>query len=165
MSGHVPVDYARRHLRLGWWWLLTFSALGLALEGLHGFKVAAYLDVSNETRRLMWRLAHVHGALVGVVHILFGLTAKVMGDAAIARIRSISLALQSAGILLPAGFFLGGVEIYSGDPGLGVLLVPVGAVLLLFALLQLAASLGSTRPGHTQTQEVGAPRKDGQRKR
>ena len=106
----MNVDYAQRHLRLGWWWLLIFSALGLALEAFHGFKVSAYLDVSNETRRLMWRLAHVHGTLLGVVHILFGLTVKVMGEAAIGRVRSTSLALQWAGILLPAGFFLGGVR-------------------------------------------------------
>ena len=161
----MPVDYVRRHLRLGWWWLLIFAALGLALEAFHGFKVSAYLDVSNETRRLMWRLAHVHGTLLGVIHILFGLTLKAMGEAPTGRVRSTSLALQWAGSLLPAGFFLGGVQFYSGDPGLGVLLVPVGAVLLLFAVWQVAASLGSTRPGHTQIQEGGTPQKDGQKKR
>ena len=161
----MNVDYAQRHLRLGWWWLLTFSALGLALEAFHGFKVSAYLDVSNETRRLMWRLAHVHGTLLGVVHILFGLTVTVMGEAAIGRIRSTSLALNWAGVLLPAGFFLGGVRFYSGDPGLGILLVPIGAVLLLFALWQLAASLGTKTPRHTQIQEGGPPQKDGHKKR
>ena len=46
-------------------------ALGLLLESLQGFKVAAYLDVSNETRRLMWRLAHAHGTLLAVVNILY----------------------------------------------------------------------------------------------
>ncbi len=161
----MPVDYARRHLRLGWWWLLIFSALGLALEAFHGFKVSAYLDVSNETRRLMWRLAHVHGTLLGMVHILFGLTVKTTGEAAMSRVRSTSLALQWAGVLLPAGFFLGGVRFYSGDPGLGVLLVPIGAVQLLFALWQVAASVGATRPGYTQIQEGNAPQKDGQKKR
>lgn len=161
-----PLDYARRHLRVGWWWLLVFSALGLALEAFHGFKVSAYLDVSNETRRLMWRLAHVHGTLLGVVHVLFGLTVKVMGEAAIGgRVRSISTSLWWAGILLPAGFFLGGVSFYSGDPGLGVLLVPIGAVLLLFALWQIAASLGSPSSAHTQIQEGGGPPREGQRKR
>ena len=45
------IDYARRHLRVGWWSLLAFATLGLALESLHGFKVRAYLDVSSETRR------------------------------------------------------------------------------------------------------------------
>ena len=69
----MPIDYSRRHLRIGWWSLFVFAALGLMLESFHGFKVRAYLDVSNETRRLMWRLAHAHGTLLGVVHILFGL--------------------------------------------------------------------------------------------
>ena len=41
--------------------MAVFGTLGLVLETLHGFKIGAYLDVSNETRRLMWRLAHVHG--------------------------------------------------------------------------------------------------------
>ena len=39
--------------------------------------------------------------------------------------------LLSALILLPGGFFLGGLVIYSGDPGLGILLVPLGALFLL----------------------------------
>jgi len=59
--------YALRHLRFGWWSLLVFATLGLILESLHGFKVRAYLDVSNETRRLMWTLAHAHGTLLAVV--------------------------------------------------------------------------------------------------
>ena len=61
----------RRHLRFGWWSLATFGLLGLVLETLHGFKVGAYLDVSNETRRLMWTLAHAHGTLLGLVHLGF----------------------------------------------------------------------------------------------
>ena len=61
------MDYPRRHLRVGWWSLLLFATLGLVLESLQGFKVRAYLDVSNETRRLMWTLAHAHGTLVGIV--------------------------------------------------------------------------------------------------
>ena len=138
----MPPDYSQRHLRIGWWWLLVFSTLGLLLESLHGFKVQAYLDVANETRRLMWRLAHAHGALMGVVHILFGLTVRAMGQPDASRLRTTSLAFITAGCLLPAGFFLGGVAFYSGDPGLGVLLVPVGAVALLAALFLTATSFG-----------------------
>ena len=63
------IDYARRHVRFGWWTLLVYAALGLALEALHGFKVAAYLDVDNDTRRLMWRLAHTHGTLLGALNV------------------------------------------------------------------------------------------------
>jgi len=39
-----------------------------------------------------------------------------------------------ASVLLPRGFFLGGVVTHAGDPGLGILLVPVGALLLLTAI-------------------------------
>jgi hypothetical protein len=126
-------DYARRHLRVGWRALLVFATLGLILESLQGFKVAAYLDVSNETRRLMWRLAHAHGTLLGVVNILFALTLRASAPASPANPR-VSIALVAATLLLPLGFFLGGVFFYAGDPGVGVLLVPIGAVSLLLAL-------------------------------
>ena len=47
----------RRHLAIGWWCLLLFLSLGIALESLHGLKLGWYLDVSNSTRRLMLTLA------------------------------------------------------------------------------------------------------------
>src|SRR5438132_2421685 len=68
--------YARRHLRFGWWSLLAFATFGLVLESLHGFKVGAYLDVSNETRRLMWTLAHAHGSLLGLAHVVFAVSVR-----------------------------------------------------------------------------------------
>ncbi|MEZ4289439.1 MAG: hypothetical protein R3E53_02455 [Myxococcota bacterium] len=40
-------------------------------------------------------------------------------------------ALGAGSLLLPGGFLLGGVVVYEGDPGLGVLLAPVGALLVL----------------------------------
>jgi hypothetical protein len=132
------MDYARRHLRFGWWSLLMFAALGLALESLHGFKVRAYLDVSNETRRLMWTLAHAHGTLLALIHIVFGLAVRAGAVPAAAGARPISMSLIAASVLLPGGFFLGGVAFYAGDPGVGVLLVPAGAVLLLFAVFSIA---------------------------
>ena len=42
-----------------------------------------------------------------------------------------SPSLLGATVLLPGGFFLGGLFIYSGDPGFGALLIPVGAALLI----------------------------------
>ena len=134
----MSIDYARRHLRFGWWSLVLFATLGLVLESLHGFKVGAYLDVSNDTRRLMWTLAHAHGTLLAAINILFGLTLRAAVPVAARRVRVASAGLIGAGILLPAGFFLGGVAFYGGDPGLGVLLVPVGGVLLLVALFLIA---------------------------
>jgi hypothetical protein len=131
-------DYARRHLRIGWWTLLVFAALGLILESLQGFKVAAYLDVSNDTRRTMWRLAHTHGTLLGAINVLFALTLRSSAATAAVAPR-ISIALIAATLLLPLGFFLGGVVFYAGDPGVGVLLVPLGGVLLLLALFWIAS--------------------------
>ena len=140
------MDYARRHLRVGWSALLVFATLGLVLEALQGFKVAAYLDVANETRRLMWRLAHAHGALLGAINILFALTLKTFVPSAPLVIQRTSAALIGATILLPVGFFLGGVVFYSGDPGVGVLLVPVGATLLLLSLFWIARAVWNAPP-------------------
>jgi hypothetical protein len=146
-------DYARRHLRIGWWSLLIFATAGLALEMLHGFKVRAYLDVSNETRRLMWTLAHAHGTLLSLVHVIFGLSVRVAAESVERNLRLISLCLVGASVFLPGGFFLGGVVVYGGDPGLGVLLVPVGAVLLLAAVFfiasQATAFTSTDKPGDT----------------
>lgn len=123
---------ARRHLRFGWTAVLVFGLLGLILETLHGFKVRAYLDVSNETRRLMWTLAHAHGTLLGIVNVAYGLTVAHFADWGHGTLPS--RGLIAAAVLLPAGFFLGGLQPYGGDPGLGILLVPVGAVALVVAL-------------------------------
>jgi hypothetical protein len=138
------LDYAQRHLRFGWWSLLFFATFGLVLESLQGFKVRAYLDVSNETRRLMWTLAHAHGTLLAIVHVIFGLTWR-SAPTSLPRPRLISTSLLAASTLLPGGFFLGGVAFYSGDPGLGVVLVPVGAVLLLFAVFLIARGTSGPR--------------------
>ena len=139
------MDYARRHLRVGWWSLLFFATLGLVLESLQGFKVRAYLDVSNDTRRLMWTLAHAHGTLLAAINILFGLTMRIAAPAAMPRVRLASTGLIAAGILLPLGFFLGGMAFYSGDPGPGVLLVPIGGVLLLVSIFWIARAYNKSQ--------------------
>jgi len=137
------IDYSRRHLAFGWWSLLAFAVLGLTLEALHGFKVRAYLDVSSETRRLMWTLAHAHGVGLALVHIVFGLMLRAAPETAASNVSTISIALLSASVLLPGGFFLGGIGFYAGDPGIGIALVPVGAAALLYALAKIArATLG-----------------------
>jgi membrane protein DedA with SNARE-associated domain len=59
--------------------------------------------------------------------------------------RSVSFALIWAAILLPAGFFLGGVIIYDGDPGLGIWLVPIGAALLFYSIARIALDLSKRK--------------------
>jgi hypothetical protein len=138
------MDYSARHLRFGWWSLFLFATAGLVLEGLHGFKVRAYLDASNETRRLMWTLAHAHGTLLAIVNIITGLMWRSAPKLA-AHGRLTSSSLVAASVLLPGGFFLGGISFYGGDPGVGTALVPIGAVLFLFALFSLARAVSAAR--------------------
>lgn len=126
---------ARRHLLAGWWALLIFLALGLVLETLHGLKVAAYLGVSHETRRLMWTLAHAHGTLLGLVNLGFAFTLRTVPQWTGGARGIASSCLLGSTLLMPAGFFLGGVNPAGGDPGIGILLLPVGGLLLLAAVL------------------------------
>ena len=131
-----PEDHSLsdRHISFGWWSLLVFLTLGVALEVMHGLKIGWYLDVASETRRLTWTLAHAHGVLLAILHIVFGLMVRVTGSGRPVA----SSCLLASSFLLPGGFFLGGVFIHDGDPGLGILLVPVGALLLFVAVLQIA---------------------------
>lgn len=148
-------------MQFGWWSLLLFITLGLILELLHGFRVRMYLDVANETRRLMWTLAHAHGALLGIVHIVFGLSLRVMPEIAGERLGLISGSLVGASLLLPGGFFLGGVVFYNGDPGLGILLVPVGAALLIAAVFGVSVAsrrLATMSPGPSRRASQTKPR-------
>ncbi|GAB5560794.1 MAG: hypothetical protein SynsKO_24410 [Synoicihabitans sp.] len=136
-------EVAHRSLRFGWWMLGISLTLGIVLEALHGFKVGWYLDVGNEMRRLMFSLAHTHGTLLAIVNIAAGITARVMG-AAVLPSRAASAA-RIAAILMPLGFLLGGVVIHDGDPGLGVVLVPIGGFLLAYGVFSIAVAVSRSR--------------------
>jgi hypothetical protein len=148
----VPEDptaaLVRRHLRVGWWSLLVFLSLGIALETLHGFKIGWYLDTTNTTRRLLWTLAHAHGVLLALVNIALALTLRLrLGESRIWP-KAASAFLLAATLTLPGGFFLGGFFTYGGDPGLGVMLVPIGAALLFVAVLLVAWGVSTQKPGN-----------------
>ena len=135
-----------RHLVVGWTLLLVYVVLGSVLEALHGFKVGWYVDAASTTRRLMWTLAHAHGVLLGLVNIAFAATAFILPRTT-GRAAQTSFVLVAASILLPAGFLLGGIGIHGGDPGLGILLTPVGAALLVMGLaLALVTVRSMTEP-------------------
>ena len=141
-----PMLLTNRHLRFGWWTLLVFLTLGLVLEGLHGFKIGFYLNVTNETRRLMWTLAHAHGTLLALVNLGFAFTIRLLPEWSARQRGLASVCLRAATLLMPAGFFLGGTVIYSGDPGLGIILLPVGGLLLLVAVFLTARAARAKRP-------------------
>lgn len=143
-SEQAAIDYARRHFRFGWWCLFGFTMFGLVLEAFHGFKLPAYLDASNETRRLMWTLAHAHGTLLSLINITFAICLRVFQGLDTQFQRTASWCLIAATLLLPSGFFLGGITTYGGDPSLGILLVPVGAAFLLVGIHALTRWEAST---------------------
>jgi hypothetical protein len=128
-----------RNLRFGWWSLLVFLSLGGVLEILHGFKIGWYVDVGSDMRRLMFTLAHAHGTALALVNIAAGLTARSVK--ALTPRASVCFSLIWAGILFPVGFFLGGVVTYGGDPGLGIWLVPIAALLLFYSVVRIALDL------------------------
>jgi hypothetical protein len=132
-----------RNLRFGWWSLLVFLSLGGALETLHGFKIGWYVDVENDMRRLMFTLAHAHGTALALVNIVAGLTARNVERFELRP--SVSFCLIWAGLLFPVGFFLGGIVTYGGDPGLGIWLVPVAALLLFYGVARIALDLRNPR--------------------
>ncbi|BET69251.1 hypothetical protein ASA1KI_41690 [Opitutales bacterium ASA1] len=131
-SDSIPL----RHLRFGWWSLLVWLVVGLVLEILHGFKVGWYLDVGYETRRLVFTLAHTHGGALALVNLAAAACLRAFPDLKIDAATSKSL--LAASVLLPVGFLLGGIVVHQGDPGLGILLSPVGALFLVFAIARLA---------------------------
>lgn len=145
-----------RHLCFGWWSLLCFLTLGIVLETLHGFKIGWYLDVAHTTRRLMWTLAHAHGVLLSLVHVAFGLTLPLLPNVNVRWRRMVSSSLIGASFFLPGGFFLGGVVIYDGDPGLGILLVPIGALFLFVAVFLIAWRTNYLRelPSHSGVKKL-----------
>lgn len=127
----------RRHLAWGWWSLALFTLLGLVLEAAHGLKLGWYLDTTNATRRLSLTLGHAHGTLLGLVHLAFAGTARLLtlGETAMARA---SFALRAVTVLMPLGFFAGGLSFYAGDPGFAIALVPPAGALLVIALAMIA---------------------------
>jgi hypothetical protein len=134
---------AARHLAFGWWLVVASVCLGTLLEALHALKLGLYLDASNETRRLLWTLGHAHGALLGLVNVAFALSLPKVPSLSDGRRKLASRALIAGACLLPAGFILGGIFVYEGDPGLSVLLAPLGALLVFVGVLVVALA---TRP-------------------
>jgi ABC-type iron transport system FetAB permease component len=105
------------------------------IEGLIGFRSPALLD--DPVRRDMFRLAHAHGTLLNLVLIAAAICARLD----LIRLgRLTSFGLRAAVLLLPIGFLLGGIWHFKDDPGVAILFVPIGAVLLLTTAFQIGYS-------------------------
>jgi hypothetical protein len=135
----------RRVVVAGWYLLASWLPLGLTLEALHALKVPVYLG--SALRRELWTLAHAHGNLLGILCFAYaGIAGRSIADPS-AR-ASVGRWLVRGAVLMPLGFFAGGVLNFEGDPSPGILLVPVGAACLLYALARgaIAAQRGEPRP-------------------
>lgn len=129
----ATTDAVQGTLFQGWVSIALWMGVGLLLEGLLGYKIPAYLQ--DETRRELLRLAHAHGALLGVLLVLAALCAR---SFAIDLSRAAAVALRSGALLMPVGFLLAGIWHPEGDPGVAIWLVPPGAVLIIFGAILLA---------------------------
>lgn len=120
-------------LTQGWLSVALWMMFGLLLEGLLGYKIPDYLE--DAQRRELFRLAHAHGTLLGLVLIVAGLWAEKRTASRIAI-----LALRTGAIVMPLGFALAGVWHPEGDPGIFIWLVPPGALFVIFGTIALALS-------------------------
>lgn len=135
-AGAAEAGLARVHRRFGWTALLFWMCAGLVIEGFHGFKLGGYL--LDPLRRELLTLAHFHGALLAVVNLAYVRWAETPALAPNAR-KAASRALVAGSALMPVGFALGGLQHYEGDPGPGIFLAPIGALLLLVAVVMQTA--------------------------
>lgn len=124
-------SYGKTHRRFGWSALFVALLFGTVLEGLLGFKSPEL--TLDPIRREFWSLAHFHAASLALLNLVYVAWAN---DEALSETqqRSASRALLAGSALLPLGFFLGGTIHPEGDPGVGIFLVPIGALAILYAV-------------------------------
>jgi hypothetical protein len=117
--------------RLGFSLLFLSALLGFCLEAAHALKLSAYLDHPLRRELLIW--GHAHGVGLALVLLVYA-SVGVMDE----RCAGVRRSLSAGSVLLPLGFVLGAVGVHESDPGVAVWLVPLGALLVLRALLTLA---------------------------
>ena len=128
-------DEARRSRRFGWTAVAVWALFGVAIEAAHGFKLAVYLD--DDLRHTLLRLAHAHGVILGLVVLtLAGAGSPYAAGDRGARVTGVLLRL--AALIIPVGFAASAVAPHEGDPGVPVVLVPVGGVVLVAGLTRAA---------------------------
>jgi hypothetical protein len=123
-------------IRQGWISLALWIAFGILVEGFNAFRSPGLVD--DAVRREMFRLAHAHGTLLNLILLAAAICARLE----LIRLgRVTSFELRAAVILLPAGFLFGGLWHFRDEPGLGISLVPIGAVLLLATAVHISLTL------------------------
>lgn len=114
--------------------LTVWSCLGIGLESAHAFKLSAYLDHPLRRELLIW--SHAHG--VGLALIVLTYAAHVVDAKLPARPGQL---LRAASLLMPLGFALAIFGHGEADPGPAIWLVPIGALVLVAALVSIVRAL------------------------
>jgi hypothetical protein len=118
--------------RFGFRALTLWASLGFLLEGAHAFKLSAYLDHALRRELLLW--AHAHGVGLSLVVLAYAAVGITESSARYGR------SLRAAAIVMPSAFALAIFGHSEADPGPTIWLVPVGALLLLYALFNISRS-------------------------
>jgi hypothetical protein len=113
--------HARRY---GFGLLFGSACLGFALELAHALKLSPYLDVPLRRELLTW--AHAHGVGLALVLLAYGAS----GIAAANNVKWLAI----GALAVVSGFALASVDLHESDPGVAIVLVPLGALLVLRAL-------------------------------
>ncbi|MBU8898625.1 hypothetical protein KRR26_23730 [Corallococcus sp. M34] len=124
-------DRPRAHARWGWTLLFVSLTLGVGLEAMEGFRWAPL--VGDAWAHRLWSLAHFHGAALGLLHLVYVGWAEAPALSEASRAWASRL-LRAGSLALPLGFLLGGIAHPEGDPSLGIVFAPVGAVAVLVAV-------------------------------
>ena len=134
---HSPV--AASVSKQAWYSLAFWMTAGLFLEGLLAFRSPAYLQ--DPMRRELFRLAHAHGTVLNIVTLVATLY---LTKGLISPPRLALWSLRLGVIAMPLGFLLGGISHSETDPGLAVLLAPLGGLMIIFGVIAIAISSGRT---------------------
>ena len=125
-------------VKLAFVWMAVWVGFGLVLDMLIGTKQFFYL--LNPMRQAMWRLAHAHGVLLAVVFVVVARLHGFGGRPGPERVMFLGT------LLVPLGFFLGGVAPTETDPFIGVWLVPLGGFCYLRGLVATLAGRMQSGP-------------------
>lgn len=115
-----------------WLGVAIWMSFGLLMEGFIGYRIPSYF--ADATRRELFRLAHAHGALLSVL--LFA--AAFCADKSPNPPNFAIWSLRAGVVLMPLGFLLAGVWHFPDEPGIAIWLVPIAALLIVFAAITLA---------------------------
>ncbi len=132
-----------RHVRWSLAVTAIFLAVGLWLEAMIGLRAAGWVD--DPLRREFLRLGHAHGGILGILNLALAWALGSLHTPA-AWARSIRRAAWLGAVLVGVGFIGGGLWHGRSDPGLPILVVPAGALLLLGAVVATALVRPSDRP-------------------